>query len=43
MFTFSFSHFAFLSAEFRMPNGALLSNSTRKIFARAAKDDAKIA
>ncbi|PIN27424.1 hypothetical protein CUC04_08555 [Prevotella intermedia] len=24
-----------------MPNGALLSNSTRKIFVRAAKDDAK--
>ena len=42
MFTFSFSHFTFLFAEFRKPNDALPSNSTRKIFARAAKDDTKI-
>ena len=30
MFTFSFSHFTFLFAEFRKPNGALPSNSPQE-------------
>ena len=42
MFTFSFSHFTFLFAEFRVPNGSLPSNSARNICASATKDDAKI-
>ena len=42
MFTFSFSHFTFLFAEFRMLDSSFLGCSARNISVRTAKDYTKI-